>query len=163
MSALTNLVTLTPVDPLGPGLRFHLDGSSVPGGGIGGWEVIPRPRRRGVAEWVGVEPWTLALPLYTDGHDVRPGVNHSVESKVAALVQLGYKVPGGFQPPVLEVAGPVRVPRPGMRWVLTSIEWGEEERRSDRQRIYQTMTVNLLEYVTAEILLGPAAQVRARS
>jgi hypothetical protein len=163
MTALTNLVTLTPVDPPGPGLRFHMDGDDEPAGGIGGWEVIDRPRRRGAAEWVGVRPWALALPLYTDGHDVRPGVNHSVEQKIADLIQLAYKVPGGFQPPILEVTGPVRVPRPGMRWVIEDIRWGEQERRSDQQRIYQTMTVLLLEHVTAEVLLGPAAQARARS
>lgn len=163
MTDLNNLVTITPVDPAGPGLRFHLDGDDELTSGLGGWEVVDRPRRRGAAEWVGVQPWVLTLPLFTDGLDVRSGINTSVEPKCAALIQLAYKVPGGFQPPLLEVTGPVRVPRAGMRWVIQHIQWGTQVRRSDQQRVQQALTVTLLEHVTSEILLGPAARARAQS
>lgn len=161
MTDLNNLVTLTPVDPAGEPLRFHLDGDDVLAGGVGGWDVVERPRRRGAAEWVGVPPYRLDLPLFTDGLDVRRGVNVSVEPKLTALERLALKVPGGFQPPLIEVTGPVRVPRPGMRWVIQGFEWGAQVRRSDGQRVQQAFTVLLLEHVTAEILLGPAAQARA--
>lgn len=160
MSEAVNLVTLLPVLPAGPGLRFHLVGDDELTGGVGGWEVVPRARRRGAAEWVGVEPYRLALPLLTTGFDVTPGENVSVEAKLVALERLALKVPGGLQPPVLQVLGPVRVPRADQRWVIEDIEWGAQVRRSDQQRIQQEMTVRLLEYVTAEVLLGPAARAR---
>jgi hypothetical protein len=163
MSTPTNLVTLTPVDPPGPGLRFHMDGDDDLTGGLGGWIVNGRPRRRGSPEWEGVPPFQLTLPLYTDGHDVAPGRNESVEPKIVALIRLALKVPGGFQPPLVEVSGPTKAPWPGMRWAINDIRWGEQIRRSDGQRVFQAMTVVLLEHVTAEVLLGPAAQARARS
>lgn len=163
MTKLVDLVTLTPVDPAGPALRFHLIGDDALSGGLGGWEVVDRPGRRGAAEWVKVDPWRLAVPLLTTGFDVRPGVNVSVEPKLLALMRLAWKVPGGSQPPIITAAGPIRVPRPDMRWVVEDIEWGEQVRRSDGQRIQQAMTVKLLEHVSAEVLLGPVAQARARA
>jgi hypothetical protein len=161
MTDLNNLVTLTPVDPAGPPLRFHLDGDAVLTGGVGGWEVNGRPRRRGAAEWVGVPPFRHSVPLFTDGLDVRPGVNISVEPKITALIRLALKVPGGFQPPLLELSGPLDIPFPGMRWVIEDITWGAAWRRSDQQRVQQAMTVLFVEHVTVEILLGPAGQARA--
>lgn len=163
MTALVNLVTLAAVDPPGASLRFHLLGDDTPAGGVGGWEVLPRPRQRGAAEWTGVEPWTLDLPLLTTGLDVRPGLNATVEPKVAALIGLAQKVPGHTRPALLDVTGPIRVPRPGMRWVIAAIEWGPQVRRSDGQRVQQEMTVRLLEHVTAALLLGPAAAANARN
>lgn len=164
MSSLNNLVTLTPIEPGYAPLRFHLDGDDEPGGGVGGWEDVSRARRRTVQEWHGVDGWTLLVPLYTDGLDVRPGVNASVEPKIAALIRLGMKIPGGMEPPKVELSGPVRVPFPGMRWVIKDIPvWGKQVRRSDEQRVYQEFTVLFKEHVTAEILLGPASAARARS
>jgi hypothetical protein len=161
MTDLNNLVTIAPVEPAGPPLRFHLDGDDDLTGGVGGWEVVDRPRRRSAAEWPGVPPFRLAVPLFTDGLDVRPGINVSVEPKLTALTRLALKVPSGFQPPLMELAGPLKIPFPGMRWVIENIQWGSAVRRSDEQRVQQAMTVLFLEHVTAEILLGPAAQARA--
>ncbi len=161
--SLENLVTLTPVDPPGPPLRFHLYGDDEVSGGVGGWEVIERPRRKASVEWVGVRaPWTISLPLLTDGLDVLPGDNRSVEPKIDALISLAQIAPGRDQPPVLTLSGPIRVRRPNMRWVIESFQWGPQVRRSDAARVQQEVTVTLLEYVEAEILLGPAAQARAR-
>lgn len=160
MTASVGLVTLRPVDPAGPELRFHLLGDDEPTDGVGGWEVVDRPRRRGAAEWSGVQPWRLALPLLTTGLDVTPGVNVSVEPKLTELIRLALKVPGGLQPPVLEVTGPVRVPFPGMRWVIEGFEWGAQVRASTGERVQQEVTVRLLEYVRADVLLGPAARAR---
>lgn len=162
MTEPVNTVTLTPVAPatsLDP-LRFHLVGDDELTGGVGGWEVVDRTRRRSSAEWLGVQPYRLALPLLTTGLDVTPGVNVSVEPKITALLFLAQKVMGGLQPAQLEVTGPVRVPRPGIRWVIEDIEWGVQVRMSDGQRCQQEMLVRLLEYVPADVLLGPAARAR---
>ncbi len=157
------LVTITPVDPPGPPLRFHLIGSDETRGGVGGWEVVPRPRRKPSVEWTGVpQPWMIALPLMLDGLDVLPGDNRSVEPKIDALISLAQIAPGRSQPWVVTLSGPIRTRRPFMRWVINDLEWGEQVRRSDAARVQQTVTVTLLEYVEAEILLGPAAQARAR-
>lgn len=159
---MQNLVTLTPVEPAGEALRFHLVGDDDPAGGVGGWEVVARPRQRGAAEWTGVDPWTLTLPLVTTGLDVSPNRNASVEAKCRALVVMAMRARATMRPPVLEVTGPVRVPFPGMRWVITGLEWGAQVRDHRQQRVQQHVTVHLLEYVTPQVLLGPAAAARAR-
>lgn len=157
-----SLVTLTPVLPAGESLRFHLVGQASLTGGVGGWEVVDRPKRRGVPEWAGVSPYEMVLPLLTDGFDVSPGVNVSVEPKMQALERLALKVPGGTQPPVVQVSGPIPLPLGGpaqaaQRWVVNGdLELGESVRRSDGARVQQYVTVTLLQYTEAEIVLSAA-------
>lgn len=160
---LRDLVTLKPVNPAGRQVRLHLAGDDAPGGGVGGWEVVARPRRRSTAEWVGVEPWTMTLPLITSGVDVRgPGRHVSVEPKIKDLVNLASPTRSTGEPPILLVAGPLRLPAPKMRWVITGLEWGTQMRRNRGDRIQQEVTVHLLEYVRGDVLRGPAAKARAR-
>lgn len=160
---LRDLVTLRPVTPTGKPLRLHLVGDDTLDGGVGGWEVVSRPRRRGTAEWVGVEPWTMTLPLVTSGVDTRgPGQHASVEAKIKRLVALATKTAKSGEPPILVVAGPLRLPDPKMRWVITGFEWGAQMRDKRGRRIQQDVTVTLLEYVRGDILRGPAAKARAR-
>jgi hypothetical protein len=161
---MRELVTLDPVTPNMPGmtLRFHLAGDDGLGGGVGGWESVPRPRRRAGAEWVGIEPYLLSLPLVTTGVDVRRNRDVQVEAKVRRLIRLAQPTRKTGEPPILLVRGPIRLPAPRMRWVITGIEWGEQMRNKRGRRVQQAMTVHLMEYVRGDILRGPAAAARAR-
>lgn len=159
---LHDLVILDPVNVPRQRLRFHLAGDDALAGGVGGWESVPRPRRKATAEWVGTPPWTLALPLITSGVDVRGHRDVSVEAKIRRLVALAEPSRKTDEPPIIRISGPVRLPSPRMRWVITDLEWGAQMRNKRGQRIQQEVTVHLLEYVRGEILRGPAAKARAR-
>jgi hypothetical protein len=162
---LKHLVALDPVTPNMPGmtLRFHLAGDDDLAGGVGGWESLPRPRRRAAAEWVGTEPYTLALPLITTGVDARgPGRHAVVERKIRRLIRLAQRTRRTGEPPLLLVRGPVRLPNPRIRWVITGFDWGAQMRNPAGRRIQQEVVVHLMEHVGADILRGPAAKVRAR-
>lgn len=160
---LRDLVTLNPVKPNGKPLRFHLMGDDELSGGVGGWEVVSRPRRRATAEWVGVDPWSMTLPLMTTGVDARgPNQHVVIESKIQDLIALATATKKTGEPPILKVAGPLRLPSPQMRWTITDLEWGAQLRNDRGRRIQQEVTVHLLQYVRADVLRGPAAKVRAR-
>lgn len=159
---MRDLVVLNPVNPNGKALRLHLAGDDALGGGVGGWEVVARPRRRSGVEWVGHEPWTLSLPLVTSGVDVRGNRDVSVEAKIRQLVAMAQKTKKTDEPPIIKVSGPIRLPSPRMRWVITGLEWGAQMRNKRGRRIQQEVTVHLLEHVRADILRGPAAAARAR-
>jgi hypothetical protein len=48
-------------------LYFMLgEGQPTPAGGVGGWEIVSRPREVGITTWTGVEPERLSVPLMLD-------------------------------------------------------------------------------------------------
>lgn len=157
-----DLVTLTPVDPTGPGLRFHLVGDDTLAGGTARWDTVERPRRKSATEWVGMDPYTLTLPLMSDGMDDRGGgIDHDVEGALVWLASWAGPSPSGI-PPLLVVDGPVKVPAYRPRWVIAGIDWDDAAVRGTwGGRIQQRFTVTLLEHTAARIMLGPAAAVRA--
>ncbi len=154
-------VLLTPVDPPGPGLAAYLDGDDELAGGGDGWEQVTRPRRKAALEWLAEAAYTLTLPLLMDGMEHHGG-DVSVEAGCGRLMSWLRPGPPAGRPPLLAVAGPVRQPSPATRWALSKVEWGEQVRGVDGQRIRQAVTVTLLEHTAAEILTGPAAAARAR-
>jgi hypothetical protein len=158
-----DLVTLTPVDPGGPPLRFHLVGDDKLTGGGGRWELVERPRRRSATDWVGTDPFRLVLPLMSDGfEDTGPWAENSVEGDIEWLLSWAQPTAETGIPPVFLVDGPLKVPAYNPRWVIESIELADDAiRRADRARIRQAFTVTLLEHTAAQVMLGPAAAVRA--
>lgn len=159
-----DLVTLTPIAPPGPRIRCHLPGDGVLAGGGGGWEVVPRPRRKAATEWVGADAFTLSAPLLLDGVDLLgDDVDTSVEVECDRLASWLLPTEATKRPPLLLVDGPLPVPAGNPRWVLQGIEWGAAERSRERARVRQEVTITLLEHTAAEILRGPAAAARARA
>lgn len=168
-------VLIKPTRPSGPGLWFELLGDDEITGGVGGWEDLPRPRRRNAVQWVGTPALSLGLPLLLSGVDQahttsalsrRPihtvfARDTSVESAVRQLTSWGQKTKKTGQPPILRVAGPVRGPQTA-RWVIEDLEWGPQIRNRDGQRIQQEVTVRLKEYIEAAVVRGPAAASRNR-
>lgn len=158
-------VTFKPVTPPGPGVTAWLgDGivTPTPEGG-GGWTVIPRPKGKGFTDWIGYGPYTLSIPILLD----RFRWNDSVEPEIERLRRM-MRVPDPTRghPPIIRVTGPV--PLSQLRYVITNITPGEETRRSsDGARTRAFMTVDLLEYVQADVLLtsraSPAAKAQNRA
>jgi nucleoid-associated protein YgaU len=87
-------------------------------GGGGGWTVEPRPRRIGLTIWGGRDPYMMDVPIMFDGW----AKTDSQETKISTLNQM--QMGGDLEePPYVEIDG--AVPVKGIRWVITSIDWGE--------------------------------------
>ncbi|HEX6781576.1 MAG TPA: hypothetical protein VF125_06030 [Solirubrobacterales bacterium] len=129
------------------GLRFLArlgDGPAVPSGGVGGWEVVSRPRRRPLTAWRGTpEPMRLSIPVLIDGWP-----SQSVESDIQALIVMGGMTGDDRKPPLLTLLGDVPYNlsrRPDLRWVIEGLEWGAYTRRDgDDARVRQAVTINLM-------------------
>lgn len=111
--------------------------------GGGGWEIEPRPRRVGLTIWKGRDPYRMDVPILFDGFmDDR-----SVEADIAVLnqMQMGSDL---TQPPTVLLEG--GVPVKGIRWVIESIDWGDnvywEHGGSNPFRTRQDAIVKLIQY-----------------
>lgn len=157
------MVTLTAVEPAGASLRLHLVGDAALSGGGAQWEIVPRPRRTSATEWVGTDPHQMAMPLLLDGMDVVAGGGDRPVEADCDLLAAWQRPIQSTPPPIVVAAGPLPIPAYGLRWVITSVEWGTAVRGADGRRIQQEVTVTLLEHTVANILFGPAAAARARA
>jgi hypothetical protein len=135
----------------------------VPTGGFGGWQLVPRPRRKALTQWGGIDPFQQQLSLILDG--VRG--NQSVEEDCLALEQMAQPAGPRLNPPLVTVLGVV--PHPELVYVIgdgsggAGLAWDANPIYSrSGYRIQQKVTVTLLEYVAADrVATGSAAQ-RAR-
>lgn len=156
-------LTITPVDPPGGPLVIGLDdGQPQPSAGEGGWTEIARPRRRAAMEWTGHAAYRLTVSLLLDRGGAED-TGDDVEGDCEALRGLGLQVPGGHQPPVLTLAGPLYIP--AERWVIQSIEWGAYlRRRDDGLRVRQAVSVEFWEHEAADLVvaLSPAQAASQR-
>ena len=152
-------VLIKPIRPRGPGIRFELIGDDTVTGGVGGWEDLPRPRRRAATDYVGTPAYTEVLPLLIDGTETSRGHDTPIEGRIRTLISWGVPRKGADRPAVLRISGPLRVPA-SKRWVIQDLEWGPQIRNQAGRRVQQYVTVTLKEYVEPVILRGPAAKSR---
>lgn len=115
-------------------------------GGYGGWEVVARPHKISVTNWIGRDPVRCAVPMLFDGW--RGQV--SVEPDLATLHRMGQPDADGA-PPTIRCSG--GIPRKDIRdWVIESLDWGTNViwgflHDGSAVRMRQDVTVNLLQYV----------------
>jgi LysM domain len=115
-------------------------------GGYGGWQVVQRPKRRGLTQWMGRDPIRMEVPVLFDGF----AKQDSQEVEISKLSRMA--LPHGDEPPVVDVDGH-GIPNPGPEhWVIEDLTWGknvEWEFSSDgvMSRLRQDCVVKLLEYV----------------
>jgi|KBSMisStandDraft_5_1062788.scaffolds.fasta_scaffold108590_2 hypothetical protein len=115
--------------------------------GVGGWEIIPRRRRKAMTSWTGRNPIAMDLPLLFDGGGQIPV---SVDGDINTLRQMA--VGDNFtEPPTVKLTG--ALPAPGVTWVINDLEWGSDvsyERdplTNTDMRTRQDVVVKLLQYV----------------
>lgn len=142
-------------------MRVNLAGLAEPGGGVGGWLPIDRPRRAAAVEWTGTPGRELRVPVVVNGLEhqergARPR-DVSVENQISRLEALGRPVAGAGQPPVLTLDGPV--PHRRLRYVLADIEWGDYAALADGARSQQYAVLVFGEFVAGDVLLTPARRV----
>jgi hypothetical protein len=142
--------------------RLVLDqlGDDTIQGGHGGWSTQARPGRPDMTAWDGTPAVQWTIPMSFDGFDA----GRSVERNIATLESWGLPdTDAGDEPPRLTITALAGRGRATAKWVIQSIEYGEQIRNDSGQRIRQDVTVTFLEYVPGQVLKGPAAKSRGKS
>lgn len=140
-----------------PRLVFEQLGDDILSGGHGGWEVLDRPGRVAMTAWAGTPGVSWTLPLSLDGFTA----GGSVERDVEVLERWGLPADDG-EPPTLNVQAAVGRGKATARWVIATIEWGDQIRNDAGERVRQDITLTLLEHVPGQVLKGPAAKSRGK-
>lgn len=108
------------------------------------YQIVDRPGRIGVPEWVGQDPYELIASIRLDGYPDR-----SVEGRITTLESFA-EVPSGAQtPPILTVSGAVPSPHPHLKWCLTQIGDPDELLflRGGKERCRYATTITLTQHV----------------
>lgn len=139
--------SLRQVVPRGPQLRFQWNPLTVKRTpSVGRWNEEERPHQKPAVEWAGQTNERLVFSLRLDGF---PAV--SIEPRIAILEGFGKKRSPDKPPPELEFDyGPGER---GTRWVIETIEPGDELRNARLQIVRQEFVVALLEYTEANVVV----------
>ncbi len=138
--------------PPGATLRFEADPEQLARAtGVGGWSRVPHPKRTETIEWEGTPLASFPLELRFDGWPDR-----LVEEPCRVLEAWSKRQPGWHQPAALQLLYGANSDR---LYVIDGLEWGAELRREDGLRVRQDVTVTLLEYAEAEVVVTPVQQV----
>jgi hypothetical protein len=123
--------------------------------GVGGWDVVNRPRQVGMTQWSGVEPFQVKIPVQfegwkptaaqwgsPDGVDMNPGIY--------ALLRCA-RGTDEHPPGICRVYGLVL---PAERWVIENIEFGDNTivTLGGGKTLRQDATITLREYVPPSYL-----------
>lgn len=142
-----------------PRLEAEQLGDDTITGGGGGYEVRERGGRTPLTAWVATPGRTWTLPLTFDGYDAT--TETSVEQEIALLDSWSRPLDSTDEPPPLRVRARVGRAPATSRWVIDTIELGDQIRNTAGDRIRQDLTLTLLEYEPGNIKKGPAARSRA--
>jgi LysM repeat protein len=134
----------------------------TPAAGTGGWQLVPRPRRKSLTQWKGIDPFQQQFSLIFDGL----ANDQSVEPSCLALEQMARPPAEQTPPPIVRVVGVV--PHPELDYVIgdgnggPGLAWGDVLYSPSGYRIRQEVTVTLLEYVADDRVASVPAAARAR-
>lgn len=125
--------------------------------GYAGWEVVDRPKRRGLTYWKGSNPVRLEVPILFDDFADRPFRNRSVEKECRKLEKMAGLIRDGIEPPLLTIHSGGVIPHdyrdsPQNEWVIETLDWGEAIRSRNGDRIRQAGIITFLLYVDADSL-----------
>lgn len=146
--------------PPGVSVSMILDANSpVVSGGGGGWVVTPRPGRKGLTSWQGVDPFQLSFSawfdaIFANGTDVEADCND--------LMTL-WRPRGDFNAPRhVRVTGPIPL-SDDVDWLLTGLSWGPTLRAANGARRQQQMDITLLEFVDPDSVIRATGAARSAS
>jgi len=126
------------------------DGPPTIMGGSGGWSVVSRPRRIGLTQWTGRDPYRMDVPILFDGWANK--VSCEVGISILNQMAMGYSYD---PPPTVTIDGAIPVKH--ATWVIESIEWGTDviwdaSPNGINSRLRQDAVVHLLQYQAEERL-----------
>lgn len=158
---LRRKITISPMTPPLDPIAFGLGEGKSDASTMSNWEIVARPKRKGLTDWTGQDPYRLGVPILIDGFVEDRSVEPEIEY-LRRLERVPYDtVDGDRHPAVCRVAGPL--PLVGLQWVIEQVEWGDEIRRaSDGVRVRQAAIVHFLEFVNAQLLVEESAAKRAQ-
>lgn len=121
-------------------------------GGVGGWEIVERPRQTAMTIWQGNEPYQLDLSVMLDD---LPG-GRSVEPAIRDILHAG-RGDEESEPSTWTILGLPSLPAD--EWVLNGAEPGDQViRRDDASRVRQQYTLTFVEYMPPTYV-----QIRAKA
>jgi len=119
----------------------------------GGWQVIDRPKQVAAVQWFDRSPFKLEFDIIlsasvTDSPKVGVNTFGGVEASCQEIERWLLPVPGTYQPPILEVDGPLPTNDNVVSgyWILYSVEFREAIRNGIGQRVQQNAHITLYEY-----------------
>lgn len=124
-------------------------------GGYGGWEIVDRPRRVGITQWMGREPLQMDINMVLDGYIG----SDTVEFDITKLERMALPH-GNRHPPTIDLRGSaVPYADADLPWLINRLEWGDAIRLKNGDRVRQFVTIGFLVYVAADRLQLKAAQL----
>lgn len=134
-----------------------LDSNQPKMSGFGGWTVIARPRRVGLVDWTGVEPYRLMFGLMLDEWGDGPA---DVEQECLNIERMARPGPQNQRPPTLTITEG-ELPHMNLTYVIESLDWGDCIRqRETGKRLRAVCGLTLLSLNDAAPS-SPAAAARA--
>lgn len=134
-------------DDIGSVVVMMDDDPPVPTGGYGGWQAVPRARRRSLTQFQGVDPLAMDIPVLFDGYADRDGQELDI-SKLSRMAS----PQGDGEPPVIEISG-LALPNLGpKKWVIANLTFGKNVIRGLNSsgvlvRLRQDAVVGIMQYV----------------
>jgi len=121
-------------------------------GGRGGWEVVPRRRRKGLTKWVGRDPLHMDVPVIFDGWTTVPP--YSIESDKNTLMDMA-NGDNFVIPPTIKIEG--NLPAQGVTWVIEDLTWGtnviwDMDNEGNDILVRQDCVIHLLQYVEEDVV-----------
>lgn len=149
-------VTFNP--SVGQAVTVLLDASSpVLSGGYGGWETVDRPKRVSMTRFKGPAPFAQDIAVMFDSWID----GDSVEYDIMNLEHMAEQ-PGALEEPPKVTLGGMAL-RKDLTWIITDLTFSDTVVIWDFAtngvpvRLRQAVVVHLLQYVTDDVILTPAA------
>lgn len=118
--------------------------------GVGGWDLISRPRKVSFTHWIGRSPFSLSVPLMFDGF----ADGKSQEAVLRTLTWMGLPPSDGGEPRKVRIYGSA-IPYPSVgEWVINGIDEGDKVIWNDAgdARLRQDITLTLVKHVNPDSL-----------
>lgn len=129
------------------------DGAPKVTDGYAGWEVVDRPKRRGLTFWKGSNPVRIEVPIMVDNFVE----GTSIEGDCRKLEKMAGLIHDGVEPPLVQIKSGGIIPHdfteaPHNSWVIEILDWGDSTRNRYGNRIRQAATITFLLYVDSDSL-----------
>lgn len=137
--------------------------------GYGGWQVIERPRRRGLVEWKGNSPRAIEIAVLFDEFRANDGI--AVEAAIQNLEKMAglfHPIDGDGQPPLVVFHANGVVPydyhdNGSLQWVIANVTWGDADRNYEGNRIRQAATITVWQHDEDHLVSSPAGKAKAKN
>jgi hypothetical protein len=139
---------------------------ATPTDGYGGWGVTARPKKVGLSEWGGRNPYAFDLDWLIDNYEEGDGAG--TERAVWILEQMA-GLGDDDEPPTLIVDASGAIPHdytrsPGNRWIIENLGWDKKyEIRNDNGRLIRVRgTISFRKHTFDQALGAYTAAERSR-